>query len=126
MASIEHARQILLVFGIILGAGTVFGALARRLRIPDVVVFLIAGVLLGPEAAGFIAVRADSALNQVILVFGACYILFDGGASLRFAVLKRVWITIVALATAGVLVTAAITGVAAHYFLGIPLIAAML
>jgi cell volume regulation protein A len=73
-----------------------------------------------------IDIPADSALNQIILLFGASYILFDGGASLRFDVLKQVWITIVLMATVGVLITAVILGVAAHYVLGIPLIVALL
>ena len=124
--SIETAKHVLLVFGIILAVGTAFGVLAAKLRVPDVVVFLVAGMLLGPGATSLIVVSPDSALNQLILIFGASYVLFDGGASLRFAVLKQVWITIVALATVGVLVTAAITGVAAHYLLGIPLVAALL
>jgi cell volume regulation protein A len=52
--------------------------------------------------------------------------LFDGGASLRLNVLKDVWITIVSLATVGVLITAAITSVAAYYILDIPYIVALL
>jgi cell volume regulation protein A len=125
-AAVETAKHVLLVFGVVLAVGTAFGVLASRLRVPDVVVFLVAGMLLGPGAAGLVVVAPDSALNQLVLIFGASYVLFDGGASLRFAVLKQVWITIVVLATLGVLVTAAITGFAAHYLLGIPLIAALL
>jgi cell volume regulation protein A len=125
-ATIEIAKHVLLTFGIILAVGTAFGMLARKLRVPDVAVFLVAGMLLGPGIAGVISVKADSALNQIVLIFGACYILFDGGASLRFRVLKEVWITIVVLATIGVLITAAITGVAAHYLLAIPMIPALL
>ena len=53
-------------------------------------------------------------------------ILIDGGASLRFNVLKQVWITIVVIATVGVVITAAITGIAAYYVLGVPLIVALL
>jgi cell volume regulation protein A len=53
-------------------------------------------------------------------------ILFDGGASLRFNVLKQVWITIVVIATVGVVITAAISGIAAYYVLGVPLIVALL
>jgi cell volume regulation protein A len=45
---------------------------------------------IGPHALGLIDIKADSALNQIILLFGASYILFDGGASLRFKVLKQV------------------------------------
>lgn len=125
-ASIELAKHILLVFGIILAVGTFSGLLARLMRMPDVVVFLLVGMLLGPGVLGLIDIRADSAINQLILIFGSSYILFDGGASIRLRVLKEVWITLVLIATLGVLITAAITGVAAYYILGIPFLVAML
>ena len=113
-ASIEIAKHTLLSCGLILAVGTAAALLAQKIRIPDVAVFLVAGIAIGPQALGLIHIKEDSALNQIILLFGANYILFDGGASLRFAVLKQVWITIVVIATIGVLITAAIIGVAAH------------
>ena len=125
-ASLEIAKHTLLSFGLILAIGTLTGLLAQRTRIPDVAVFLVVGMAIGPQALGLIDIKADSALNQIILLFGASYILFDGGASLRFSVLKQVWITIVAMATLGVIITAVITGIAAHYILGIPLVLALL
>jgi cell volume regulation protein A len=125
-SSIEVAKQVLTVFGAILGVGTLCGMLAQKVKVPDVAVFLLVGMLLGPEVAGIVNVRADSALNQLILIFGSCYILFDGGASLRLKVLKEVWITIVVISTLGVAITAAITGYVAHLVLGVPLIVAML
>jgi cell volume regulation protein A len=102
--SIEIAKHTLISVGLILAIGTITGLIARKM----------------------IDIKADSALNQIILLFGASYILFDGGASLRFTVLKQVWITIVVLATVGVVVTAAITGVAAYFILGVPWIVALL
>jgi potassium/hydrogen antiporter len=125
-SAVEVAKQVLMVFGTILAIGTLGGFVAQKARIPDVAVFLILGMLLGPEVAGIVHVRADSALNQLILIFGSCYILFDGGASLRFKVLKEVWITIVVISTVGVVITALITGYVAHLVLGMPLIVAML
>ena len=125
-ASIELAKHTLLVFGIILAVGTFSGLLARMARVPDVVVFLLVGMLLGPGVLGLIDIKADSAINQLILIFGSSYILFDGGASIRLKVLKEVWITVTVIATIGVLITAAITGVAAYYILGVPLIVALL
>jgi cell volume regulation protein A len=124
--SIEVAKHTLLSCGLILAIGTVAGFVAQKIRIPDVAVFLVTGIAIGPQALGLVDIPADSALNQIILLFGASYILFDGGASLRLEVLKRVWITIVVIATVGLLITTAITGVAAHYILGIPLITALL
>ncbi len=125
-ASIEIAKHTLLSCGLILAIGTLTGLLAQKIRIPDVAVFLVAGMGIGPEALGLIDIKADSALNQIILLFGASYILFDGGASLRFNVLKQVWITIVVIATVGVLITAGITGLAAYYIFGVPLVVALL
>ena len=124
--SFEMARQLLLSFAVILAAGTFSVFLTQRLKVPDVAIFLIAGILLGPEVAGILHIAADSALNQIILIFGACYILFDGGASIRLKVMKQVWITLFVLATVGVIIMTAITGIAAYYLMGLPLITALL
>src|SRR5512135_1499302 len=125
-AALELAKHTLLVFGIILGIGTFSGLLARFAKVPDVVVFLLVGMVIGPGMLGFVDIKADSTVNQLILIFGSSYILFDGGASIKLKVLKEVWITLVVIATIGVLITAAITGVAAYYFLGVPVIVALL
>jgi potassium/hydrogen antiporter len=125
-ASLEIAKHTLLSCGLVLAVGTLAGLLAQKIRIPDVAVFLVVGIAIGPQALDLIDIRAGSALNQIILLFGASYILFDGGAALRFNVLKQVWITILVIATAGVLITAGITAFAAHYILGIPVIVALL
>jgi len=124
--SIETAKHVLLIFGVVLAAGAFSGFLAQKLKVPDIVVFLLVGILLGPGITNAVDIKADSALNQIILIFGSCYILFDGGASLRLSVLKEVWITIVVIATIGVLITAAITGIAAYYAFGVPAIVALL
>ncbi len=125
-AALEIAKHTLLIFGIILAIGTFSGLLARFARVPDVVVFLLVGMLIGPGMLGFVDIKADSTVNQLILIFGSSYILFDGGASIKLSVLKETWITIVVIATVGVLITAAITGAAAWYFLGVPAIVALL
>jgi cell volume regulation protein A len=125
-ASIEIARHTLLSCGIILAIGTVAALLAQKIRIPDVALFLLVGIAIGPMALGLIDIKTNSALNQIILLFGASYILFDGGAALRIEVLKQVWITIVVIATLGVAVTAVITGIAAHYILGLSPVVALL
>lgn len=125
-ASIELAKHALLSAGIILSIGTITGLLASKLKIPDVAIFPIVGMAIGPQALGLIHINANSALNQIMLLFGASYILFDGGASLRFKVLKQVWITIALLASTGVIVTAVLTGIAACYILAIPSATALL
>jgi len=125
-AAILSAKHILFIVGIILLTGSLSGIVAQKLKMPDVVVFLLVGMLLGPEVFGLLDIKADSTINQLILIFGASYILFDGGASLRLKVLKDVWITILLVSTVGLLLTIFITSLAAMHFLEIPLITALL
>lgn len=124
--AILHAKALLLLLGIVLGSGTFAGFVARALKIPDVVLFLLAGTTLGRAGLGLVNVPVDSTINQLLLIFGSCYILFDGGASVRLSVLKSVWPTLVIISTIGVLITAVITGLAAQALLGLPWIVALL
>lgn len=125
-AAILHAKELLLLLGIILGIGTLMGFVARLIKVPDVVLFLLAGMALGGAGFGVLDVEVDSTLNQLILIFGSCYILFDGGASVKLNVLKQVWPTLVIISTVGVLISAVLTAYAAQYFLGLPFIFALL
>jgi potassium/hydrogen antiporter len=125
-SSIEIAKQLLQTAGAILLFGLAASVVARKAKVPDVAVYLLVGIALGPGASGLIDIGAGSVANQLLLLFGASYILFDGGASLRLRVLKEVWITIAVLATLGVLVTAAITAVAARWALQLPFTTALL
>ncbi|MGH8224832.1 MAG: cation:proton antiporter [Gammaproteobacteria bacterium] len=121
-----RAEHVLLAAGIILAAGSVLGYIARRLRMPDIVLFLIAGIVLGPGVLGWLDIPASSSLSWVIIIFTASYILFDGGAALELKVLGKVWISLAIIVTVGVLITAFVTGIAAHWILGIPVVVALL
>ena len=124
--SIIHAKALLFLIGIILATGMIAGLVARLLKVPDVVLFLLAGMALGAAGLGVIDVKVDSTLNQLLLIFGSCYILFDGGASVRLSVLKTVWPTLLIISTIGVLISAFVTAYAAQYLLGLPFIFALL
>ena len=124
--AILHAKELLFLLGVILGAGMFTGFIARLLKVPDVVLFLLAGMLLGGAGLGVVDVKVDSTLNQLLLIFGSCYILFDGGASVRLSVLKNVWPTLLIIATIGVLISAFVTAYAAQYLLDLPCIFALL
>jgi cell volume regulation protein A len=119
-ASEIQAEHVLLAAAVILAAGSVLGYLARRLRVPDIVLFLIAGIVLGPELLGVLNIPATSTLFWVIIIFAVSYILFDGGASLRLKVLGRVWISLAIIVTIGMLITAFVIGITAQWVLGIP------
>ena len=125
MPAILHAKEVLFLFGIILATGTLTGFIAR---------LLAAGCRFisarwhgaGGAGLGLIDVKVDSTVNQLLLIFGSCYILFDGGASVRISVLKKVWPTLLIISTIGVLISAFVTAYAAQYLLGLPFIFALL
>lgn len=121
-----HAKHLLLLLGIILGTGILTGFIARLIRVPDVVLFLLAGIALGGAGLGLIDIGVDSTLNQLLLIFGSCYILFDGGASVRLSVLRNVWPTLLVISTVGVLISSFVTAWVAQTLLGLPFIFALL
>lgn len=100
--------------------------LSEKIKIPDVALFMIIGILLGPSVFKLITVPNDSVSYQFIIVIGSILILFEGGRAIRFSVLKKVWITITLLSILGVLVTAVIVAVTAFYLLDMPIIYALL
>lgn len=100
--------------------------LAEHIKIPDVALFMIVGILIGPSLLNIITVPNESVSYQFIIVLGSILILFEGGRAILFSVLKRVWITISLLSILGVLATAAIVAITAMYVLDMPILYALL
>lgn len=110
---------------VVLIVGMFGGRLARLLRIPDVALYLLIGVLVGP-ILHWVELSPQSTADQLIIIVGAALILFDGGRAIQFSVLKKVWLTLSMLAIPGVLITAIVTAAAAYYLLHLPLTLAFL
>jgi cell volume regulation protein A len=125
MSHIDIAKIDLLSLAVIIVIGLVGSVIAKKIKVPDIVLFLLLGISIGPAALNLLNVAADSTMNQLILTIGACVLLFDGGASLRFAVLKEIWITLLVIATIGVLITGIVMA-AFGVWLGIPIMTAIL
>src|SRR6187431_1105724 len=124
MSSLDVAKLDLMYIGVIILTGLLAGVIAKKIKVPDIVLFLLVGIGLGPAMGDLLHVPADSIMNQLILTVGACYLLFEGGATLRFAILKEIWITLLVISTLGVLITGAITTIASVW-LGIPIAIAL-
>lgn len=124
--TIQIAQGILMTFAILFVAGIVVGKIADLIKVPDVVLFLLVGILIGPPGLNLINVPADSTLNQLTLMIGAAFLLFHGGTSVSFGVLKSVWLTLLLLSTVAVMVMVVVVGYAADAVLGIGLLPALL
>lgn len=101
------------------------GKAARWLKLPDVALFLIAGMLAG-QAFHWITESSTSFTNQFILVIGSALILFDGGRNIRLSGLRKVWLTVSLLSVPGVLITCGAVAVVAHLLLDLPWLYALL
>jgi cell volume regulation protein A len=119
---IDHVIYLLIL---IMGMGMLFGKLAGWLRLPDVALFLIAGMIAG-QGLHLVSESSSSFMNQFILIVGSSLILFDGGRNIRLSGLRKVWITVTLLSVPGVIVTCAAVAATAHLLLGLPWLYALL
>ena len=124
--AIHISESLLIVFAVILVAGALAGKLADKLGIPDVVLYLLVGIIIGPPCLNLIDVPSNSVLNQLMLIIGASFLLFHGGTGVSFAVLKDVWFSLLLLSTVAVIVMVLVVGYTAHMVLGISLLSAFL
>lgn len=114
---------------ILIGAGLMTIAIltsvvAYRLGAPLLLVFLGLGLLAGEDGLGL---RVDDA-NLVYYVgsLALAVILFDSGFGTRYAAFRLAAAPAIVLATVGVLLTAVVTGAAAHFIFGLPWLEAFL
>jgi NhaP-type Na+/H+ or K+/H+ antiporter len=95
-----------LTFALALGAGLSAQVLAHHLRIPGIVLFLTAGVLLGPDVLGLVRPEALGGGLDSVVGLAVAVILFEGGLNLNVHRLRRQATTIRRLVTVGAVVTA--------------------
>lgn len=120
------ANSTLVMFSILLAAGAVSGKFADWLKIPDVVVYLLVGIGIGPLGLGFVHLPVDSALNQLLLTIGASFLLFHGGTGVSLGTLKEVWLTLLLLSILAVAIMVVVVGYTAHIVFGMSLLYAFL
>ena len=120
------AQDVIQTVAIMLGVGLVSKLVADLARLPQMLVLLGAGALIGPAALDAIDVPLDSLGAQLVLTVGVSFILFHGGLQLSARILERVAIGLTLLVIPGVIITAVVTGVAAAALFGLPLTTGLL
>src|SRR5690606_8508606 len=110
----------ILVIGLLILLATLSSKVSARIGVPLLVVFVVIGMLAGSEGPGGIAFT-DYSIAHAVGTVALILILFDGGLQTSMAALRRTAAPAGTLASVGVLITAAITGVLASYALDIPL-----
>lgn len=120
----EHSDSILIA-GALLALAIATTLVARRARVPGLVLFLILGIVVGPS--GFDVVDGvDIEMAQTVGVIALALILFEGGLASGWKEIQPVFGVSFSLATIGTLLTAVITGLGTAYFLDYSTLQAML
>src|SRR5215210_6787299 len=102
---IEH---ILRDFGLILGAGLVSQLIATLLKLPEMVVLVAAGAVIGPSVLGLVSNPLGGVGAQLLFNIGVALILFHGGTGISLGVISRTAVGLGLLVLPGVLITTVI------------------
>jgi cell volume regulation protein A len=119
-------QDVLLTLSLLLGAALAARFVASLMRVPEILILVLFGAALGPSVLGAVEVPFDSIGTQLLFTLGVSLILFYGGLNLSLEVLQRVRVGIGMLAIPGVVLTALITGTAAHVVFDMSWTAALL
>ena len=101
-------------------AGVALLVLSARLRVPPIALLLPAGVLLGPEALGWIDPGALGGGLRTVVGLAVAVILFEGGLALDLEGYRRAPTVIWRMLTVGVLVTWFGSALALSWLLNLP------
>jgi cell volume regulation protein A len=117
--------KLLLVAGVLMILGILSSKFSARLGLPVLVLFLGLGMLAGSEGVGRIAFE-NYQIAHAIGTVALAFILFDGGLRSPLTSLRLAWKPSAVLATFGVLITSAATGLVAMYVLDLSLFEGLL
>lgn len=120
-----HEGTFILVAGGLLALGLTASLAAGRLRIPGLVLFLGVGMAIGSDGLDLISFD-DYELARTVGIVALALILFEGGLAAGFPEIRPVLGSALSLALLGTLLTAIVTGFAAHWLLDLSLLQGML
>jgi len=110
----DNEAELILAGGALLAAGVLASAVAARVRLPALLLFLGLGMLVGSDALGWIDF-ADYSLAHLVGTVALLLILFEGGLATGFRTLRPVLGPSVSLAAIGTAGTAVIAGLSASW-----------
>ena len=125
-AIIQSADQLMELIGLVILAGLIFTKISNIVKLPDVVLYILAGIILGPRLLNWINIDKYPVENQLILSFGAAYILYDGGREIDLKILNKVKLSVGMLSTVGVMISTTIVGFVSMKVFNLPLTYALL
>ena len=111
--------------GLLIFCAHLFNAWFSRRRIPDVLLLVGIGILVGP-VAGFITPEQLSSIGPVLSSLTLLFILFDSGIDMRLDLVRRYWSGVVQVTLLSYAVSLAAVTLVCYFVVGLQVQTAMM
>ena len=111
-----HLADLIFSTVVIIGLLSISALVCQKLKLPGIVGFIIAGVIIGPDGVAFINTMPGANLIAELAVI---FLLFTIGLELSFQTLRKNWKLIITSGLGQVVLTVALCAVICHWVLGL-------
>ena len=118
-----QVELVLLILSLLFFISIFADKIGYRFGVPALLLFLVVGMLFGPHGIGGLfgdpsGIVIKTSTASALSTLAMCIILFSGGMDTKLSDIKSVLAPGLTLATLGVLITCAVTGVLIYYIFG--------
>lgn len=111
--------------GLLIFCAHLFNAWFSRRRIPDVLLLMIIGILVGP-VAGWVTPESLASVGPLLASLTLLFILFDSGIDIRIDTIRRYWSGVVQVTFISFVASMVATAVLGFYWIGLELQASLM
>lgn len=114
-----------IVLGLLIFCAHLFNAWFSRRRIPDVLLLMVIGIVIGP-VTGWVKPETLSSVGPVFAALTLLFILFDSGLDMKFDTIRQYWAGVVQVTILSFLTAMTFTTLLAYFYVGLTLPGSML
>ena len=111
--------------GLLIFLGHVFSAIFRRVRVPDVLLLMIIGIIVGP-LFGWILPSDLGVVGSVFASLTLIFILFESGTDISINTLRDAWKNLAKVSLVSFVLSVVLVGILGHFVMGLELNASLL
>jgi len=115
---LDHTAALCVIVSVILTGALLLSRLAGRLRVPDILWFMLLGLVLGPFGLNLVSGDGLMGKDHVFLLGAVFLVLYEAGTGTRISLLREHALLVGLLVTVGLLLTTALLAAGAHLLLG--------
>lgn len=115
----EAFVAVLALIGVVIVASSLMSGWVQRAHLPQVGVFLLLGLAIGPQGLGWMEIGLDSPILRVVSTLGLALVLFSDAVTLDLSEVRQQGKLATLILGPGTILAAAIMAAAAHFLLGL-------